>query len=316
VSLFDSALSSASSLTSSAVSGVKDFASSGAGKSLASTALGALGSTGPLAGVATGLLGGVLSSSSAAKKPWGNLSDYMIAQIYACDADGLPLDTELATVMGPITDCNFEAGFNWQSPFENVGPESKAPALMALLQSGQIATVVNALQAAFPSIQNNTIANNAAETAKNIAKDLQGRTGITKMNSRQVFSGMPPIKIPMTMHFRAMQDAEREVMSPLKTLLSWALPQSLAKDGTLTNVIAASSSGASAMVKALFPSRAPLMVAVSYGSQLWAPLVIETITHPLDGPMDSDGHFMYLPVQMMLSTLTALDRNDIPNMYL
>ncbi|HEX8590646.1 hypothetical protein [Pseudomonas sp.] len=311
MSLFDSV---SSSITGGSDIVAAEIQSSGS-TSIISTALGSVADSGTLAGTAVGLLGGVLAASSAASS-WGKMSTYLIAQLYACDADGKQLDSEPNFVMGPITDATFEASLNWQSPFENAGPESKAPALMALLQSGQAATVVNALQAAFPSLASNSTSASAAETAKNVAKDLEGRTGITKLNSRQVFSGMPPIKIPITLHFRAMLDPETEIMVPYRRLLSWLLPQNLAKDGILTEVIASSGSSAANMVKAMFPSTAPLMVGLKYGINNYYPLVIESISHPLDGPIDSSGKWIYRAVQLTLSTLTALDRNDVPKMFI
>lgn len=287
----------------------------GAAGRAASTLLGSVGSPGTLAGAVAGAAGGVFSTLLAEGNSWGNLNPKLLANIYPCDADGVVIVSEASSVVrAPLTDATFEATLNWQSPFEATGPESKAPSLMAMLQTGHLATVIGALQAVNP-IQSETIngvLNDSANKAKQLAKDLEGRTGITKLNSRQVFAGMPPIRIPATLHLRAMTDPEREVLEPYRNLLRWALPQELAEDGILTEVIASTGSPNSSIIRALFPSRAPMMVSMIYGGERYAPLVIESISRPLNVAMDRNGAPVYMAVQLVLATLTALDRNDVP----
>lgn len=276
------------------------------------TVLGKPGNPGEIVGNVLGAIGGAANTYLAGSGNWGYLSPFLLANIYACDADGIIRIDEPLMVTGPMTDSNFEGTFNWQSPFESTGPEAKAPALMAMLQSGSLVPVLNALQAVNP-IQSDTIngaLNSAADKARAIAKDLEGRTGITKLNSRQVFSGMPPVKITFVIHFRAVTDAMSEVVEPYMRLMEWALPQQLAKDGVLTEVIASTGSQNSSMLKAMFPSRSPLLVGLTHGRNRYAPMVIESVSHILDGPLDSTGLPIYRAVQLTLATLTAIDRND------
>lgn len=292
-----------------------------------SIAQGLVGDSEELTGVAMGPEGGVNLKTTGLNvaammlgnegSDWGSMSRHLIARIYACDADGIALPSEVLGVRGPVTDVNFDATLNWQSPFESTGPEAKAPALMAMLQSGSLVPVINAIQAVNP-IQNDTIngvLNDAANKAKQIARDLEGRTGITKLNSRQVFSGMPPIKVTMTMHFRALYDAAQEVMEPYQRLLEFSMPQGLAADGVLTEVIASTGSENSSFIKAMFPSIAPLMVGFVYANNRYPAMVIESISNPLDGPMDGNGRPTFRSVQLTLATLTALDRADIKRMF-
>lgn len=258
---------------------------------------------------------------------WGGLSPHLIGRIYACDADGLPLIGpidgqpdrlyEPLGVSGPCTEMNLESTLNWQSPFENIGPESMRPTLMAMLQSGSLVPVLNAVQASdlIPEGATKDVLNGAAEKLKKIAKELEGRTGITKMNSRQVFAGMPPIKLTLTMHFRAFADAQAEVMEPYQRLLEFSMPQGLAADGVLTEVIAATSSENSSFLKAMFPSIAPLMVGFTYANTRFPAMVVEGISNTLDGPMDKNGRPIYRAVQIVLATLTACDRADIKKFF-
>ena len=279
--------------------------------------IGSVKGTDSIVGNILGSVGGKsFSGNGLSGSPWGNLSKHLIARIYPCDADGN--DLGLGEVFAPITDATFEASFNWQSPFENTGVESKAPALMAMIQTGQIGTVVQAIQAVVPLDSKGFVQEKLtgiANNVKDVAKDLEGRTGITKLNSRQVFSGMPPIKVNFTMHLRAISDTESEVQIPYRKLLKWALPQELAKDGVLTEVLTQSNSENSQFLKALFPSIAPVLVGMTYGNRRFAPMVIESVNHPIDGAMDSQGRQIYMPLQMSIATLTALDQRDVPQLF-
>ena len=280
------------------------------------------GAVGDVTGMCYGDIGGELFGAATGGfligegSDWGKLSEHLIARIYALNNDGTPDITELLAVTGPISDANLELTANWQSPFEGAGPEAKAPALMAMLQSGSLVPVINALQAINP-IKGGAIGaalNQGSDTLKKAVKDLQGRTGITKLNSRQVFSGMPPIKVSFTLYFRAITDAQMEVMDPYQRLLEWTVPQDLAKDGILSEVIKTTDSVES-FIKAMFPSLAPKMVGLTYGNNRYPPMVIESLSHPIDGPMDSSGKPIYRAVQLTLATLTAIDRADVRGLF-
>lgn len=295
-----------------------------------------------VSGMCMGPVGGDLFSGINASSlregegsDWGNLSRHLIARIYACDKDGVALPTEILGVSGPATDVNFEGTLNWQSPFESTGPEAKAPAIMAMLQSGAMIPVINAIQAVNPITNDkvNGFLDGAANKIKQIARDLEGRTGITKLNSRQVFTGMPPIKVTLTLHFRAISDAQTEVVEPYQRLLEFAMPQMLAQDGLVANAIEGSGnveydkflkarttlegvrSAGDNFLKVMFPSSAPMMVGFIYGNNRYPAMVIESISNPLDGPMDSEGRPIQRAVQLTLATLTALDREDIKKLF-
>lgn len=260
-------------------------------------------------------------SSDSGLPQWGNLSKHLIARFYLCDSTGAELNQSrmaeegfsVGDVQAPITEANQEVTLNWQSPFENSGPESKAPTIMALIQTGQIATIANALQAIIPG--DNAASGFLKDAASNSAawaKDLEGRTGITKLNSRQVFSGMPPVKLSMVLHFKAFADPAKEVMEPYQRLYEWSLPKQLAENGVLSELI---TNGGRDFVKSLFPSLAPPLIGFRYGNNRYSPMVIESMSNPLDGPMGRTGLPLYRSVQLTLATLTALDRNDVARIY-
>jgi hypothetical protein len=243
------------------------------------------------------------------------LNENLIARIYPVNPQGIRL-ARGSEIQAPLIDgATLEGAFNWNSPFENAGAESKAPALTAMIQSGAILPIMNSLSGVGGNGKTGQDQGGGMMAdATDALKEFQGKTGITKLNSTQIFSGMPPLKITCTLVFRAFANAKAEVMRPYRQLWEWALPQKLATDGVVAGLIeTATSQGkndAKSYLGALMPSDAPQMVAFEYKSRAFAPMVIENITEPLDSPITKDGDYARLLVPITLSTLSALDKND------
>lgn len=276
-----------------------------------------------LFGVAKGVTGSSIGSvvgsrnqalNSTGLPQWGSLSEHLFAVFYPCDDTGAEqtgTDGLSQSIFGPATDVQFDSTLNWQSPFENSGPESKAPTIMAMLQTGQLAYVAHALQEVIPDGAVGDFTRDLAGKAEQWARDLRGRTGITKLNSRQVFSGMPPVRITMQFHLRAVSDPIAEVVQPYEKLLEWAWPQELAANGIVSEVLTSNGS----VIDAMFPSKAPQMIGWRFGNNRYGPMVIESVGNPLDGPMDKDGNPISRVVQITIATLTALDRRDVAGLF-
>lgn len=206
----------------------------------------------------------------------------------------------------PISDGNQHMSFNWTSPFEGAGAESKIPTISALLQTGSL----NSLVQTVGGLATGNSGSNAASDALSAAF---GRTGITKLNSTQVFNGMPPVKFQVTLHFRALLDPFEEVEQPVQQLLEWAAPQLLANDGVIGSAL---KNGMSAgVINTVFPSLAPQIIAMEYAGKVYSPLVIDDIAKPLTGPTAADGSLVNIAIPMTLSTLTAIDRRDIRALF-
>lgn len=249
----------------------------------------------------TGLNGNLLARIVPVKRdPQGNgwvqsLDVRALNETYSVD-DGFE-------VHAPITDGNSEISQNWNSPFEGAGAESKAPTLSALLQSGTASVDVQAFLA--------TLGGEASITSA--LQSVQGRTGITKLNSTQVFSGMPPVKLSFTMHFRAIRDPQKEVTAPLIQLKQWSVPQLLASDGFLAGALKTGTT--TGILEKIFPSVSPQIVAFSYGDLTYSPMVIENISDPITAPRESSGALISVSVQITMATLTAIDGRDIKSIY-
>ncbi len=231
------------------------------------------------------------------------MNEFLIAKIFVVDSAGIRTGHDSIEVHAPLMDANIEIALNWQSPFENASADQKAPALVAMLQSGAI---IPFLKSAGIIPKESTI-ESMGGLEKNIAK-FKGRTGITKLNSTQIFTGMPPTKITGTLLFRACRNPLLEVETPFRQLMEWVLPQKLSTD-SLIDRGAKLSQGDLSM--ALLPSEAPLMVGVHYKQRYYAPLVVESIGEPLSSPISSDGYYTELVVPITFCSLNALDKDDM-----
>lgn len=217
-------------------------------------------------------------------------------------------------IKAPILDgAEMEYTLNWQSPFEQMGTETKAPALTAMLQSGMLQNVYAGLTG---KIMDSPPSNDS--TVMQTLKDMEGRTGITKLNSTQTFSGMPPVKVTMKLLFRAYSDAESEVMKPITQLLKWALPQKLSNEGTIEKLayaVTGNSQDKHSFLDALLPSISPTLIAMEYKGRIYKPMVIESISDPITSPTTSDGKYAKAEVSITLSSLTAWDQHDIAKTF-
>lgn len=234
---------------------------------------------------------------------WGGLSSHLIASFFAvkkADSDDKKTirwerDMDQPEVLAPLSDANIEFTQNWQSPFENMTPDQSFSSLSAMLQAGGFSSLVSQLQALFPSFE-------GLDSMAQQLKTLEGKSNLTKLNSTQIFSGMPPVQIPVTAHFRAFKDAAAEVRDPVNQLIEWSLPKYLAPVGPLSEAI-----GGNAQ---LFPSEVPQIIGLRYADMVLAPLVMERIPYPMSGPRDRNGILMRADLQIQLASLTAWDRQD------
>jgi hypothetical protein len=241
---------------------------------------------------------------------WDGLSPHLLAHFYPVvrKVEGTTVlwqrDPDGAEVIAPITDGQVEQRANWLSPFENQTPDARLSSLSAMFQSAGFIPLLNAFQ---QYLQAQGIQSPLLDSAKNQLTTLEGRTAVTKLNSTQIFSGMPPLTITVTAHFRALYDSSAEVEDPMHQLMAWAAPKKLAQQGIVGNTIDSNTRGA---VRTIYPSEAPQIIAMQYANMLLKPLVIEAIPYELTGPRDSDGRLIRAAVTMTLQTLMAMDKDD------
>lgn len=257
---------------------------------------------------------------------FGRLNEHLIASIYEVDRAGNAKDGE--TVRAPFTEASLEVSLGWQSPFEAMGPESTSPTLLAMVQSGSASDLISAFgSGTFGGLLTKGL-NGVVEgltggtlNFEGLVSSGVGRTGLTKMNSTQVFTGMPPIKINATVLFRAWKNAKTEVEEPFDRLMGWALPQCLQKDSWLTGMFGGGEArtcsggdgGSAGGLDALLPSLTPKMVGLTYKGRTYKPLVIESVGFPMDSPITADGRYTELLVPVTFATWQTFDAKDWSN---
>jgi hypothetical protein len=241
---------------------------------------------------------------------WGGLSPHLLLTL--CEVhippsgDWTRPETDYSvSVVAPITDGELEQTHNWNSPFESQTLDSSAGlhAFSAALQMGIGAKVANDLGKLLPPGPVSDLVSKFGASAGAVA----GRTGITKLNSTQIYNGTPPLKMTLTLLFRALVDPVAEVKAPVAQLFAWAAPKRLAPYG-LADLVTGQAGGSA--LRTVYPSEVPSMVSVMYGGSVYSPMVIESISKSMTSPIDRNGNPTFTTVQLSLSSLTALDRQD------
>lgn len=251
------------------------------------------------------------SANSVLSSDWTGLSDHLIARFYPVRrvVEGTtvrwPREAGSVEVHAPLTDGNLEQTANWTSPFENHTADAKLSSLSSMFQIGGFEAIINALQQYQPD---NQMFSGALDRARQQSQTLEGRTAVTKLNSTQVFSGMPPMKLTVTAHFRALWDSIAEVQEPMNQLMAWAVPKKLAAQGLVGNSLDRSTT--EGLLRTVYPSETPQIIAMEYADMLFKPMVIESIPYPLTGPRDSNGRLIAGTMTLSLATLTAIDKAD------
>lgn len=208
-------------------------------------------------------------------------------------------------VRAPLIDADLSASISWTSPFETTSSQQALPTMKAMLESGVLAPMLQNMGSGSGFI------GKKLQQAADIAQKFEGRTGITKLNSMQVLSGMPPVKFSVTALFSAWIDPLTEVEDCFDRLMTWALPAHLEEDGSVLSRTIRKAQGDE--VEVFLPSKAPSLIGMHYKGCTYLPLVIESISKALDSPIDFYGRHVSLAVPMTLCTLSAIDRSDWAN---
>lgn len=254
-------------------------------------------------------------TQQAAVKPlssdWTGLNKNLIATFRAVKREKVGDQVQWIGVPGspvvetPITDANIEHTINWQSAFENVGADQRFSSLSALLQTGALAPLGMLWDQFIQQIPESVLQGFGInrQGAASALKALEGRSSVTKLNSTQVFNGLPPMKISFTAHFRADSSPLDEVEKPLNQLIAWALPKSIVDDGVLAQV-------AQGNFQSPWPSETPTIIGMQFAGSSFQPLVIESIPYPLSAPRDPDGRMLSAQVPIVVASLSAWDARD------
>lgn len=249
---------------------------------------------------------GVAFGSNAATSNWGSIHPDLIAQFMQIDAKGEPTGVAFAAL---VKDGNVEQSLEWRSPFENMNADSRNPVLTAFAQTGALGELTQALGGKSENGEQGE--KGKWQRLSDFSDAHAGRSGITKVNSRQVYSGHAPLKIEMTLILRAWQDPQSEVIAPFTALQQMAYPAKIAENVIDEAANGEREAGMGNTIDALmFPSEAPKFVRLTYKGETYPPLVIESIGKPLDAPYSPMGD-IFLEVPVSLQSYQSLDFADI-----
>jgi hypothetical protein len=268
-----------------------------------------------------------LSGNTLSSK-WDGLNLSLFAFLQEAGFDGKKInDTKNATIVAaPFTEGQIESKQNWTSYYEQKGVEGMRPALAYGAQSGLFLDLAKSLRDSKDVESLNKLNGSGSIAGKyatagaiDILKKAEGRHGMTKVNSRQIYSGSTPVTIPLTLKFRAFEDPAKEVEEPIDQLWQWTLPKEIIAGSALSNFLNRKTGGGAVetLVESLLPSRIPSMLWLQLGggsgARSFSPMVIESMGHPLKVPRSKDGEMLNVEVQLSLSTLTAMDVLDWKN---
>ena len=258
---------------------------------------------------------------------WGEINKDLLAQIYTVDKHGVR--TGKMTVECAITEGNFDLVNQYSNPFSGANLDQKFPTLMGAIQSGVGVATLGSLAQLTADVTNTAIKKVAGSDNKLLARlgqsinsleaqlnqavegslidtiiektgqkivSLEGKSNLTKVNSTMVYVSTEPIRLQLTLFFRAWENAKLEVEKPLKQLQQWALPVEL---------------GESLLTDGLFPSIAPPFIAISHAGNTYLPLLIESMSTPLVTERDRHMNRLAATVTLSLVSRTAWDAKDI-----
>jgi len=201
----------------------------------------------------------------------------------------VPKDLKDVVVVGKIVSDNVELNANWESTLEGSNAESGFSFTTALAQSGLLESF----------------------TKSNV---LIGRTLTNKTEAIQVFKGIEPQTINLTLEFVAKRDSFLEVEAPLMALLKMASPQ-------LTN--GASVYAINKTIEMLkgeqeditkLAGEIPFDIVVNLGNKRYnaSKYIITNVSSDRDElKLDKKGNNIYRQVNVTLKSKQALMRDEI-----
>ena len=240
---------------------------------------------------------------------YGVISKHKFAVFSECDKQGNWIaDLPIVAVM--LTDGEKTIESNYQTPFDSSNPEHKMPTLMASLQTGELVEAIGNI------VGTNGVLQAAADLTdpltsgiRNLAKSAEGKTNLTKINTTQVFTSTASIRISLSLFLIALRDPLVEVEHKIAQLEAWSLPKYLSSRGLAENI---SQNG---VAEGIFSGVVPPFISISFHGKTYAPFVIESVSSPLNAPINEDGNRLNLAFNVNLLSRAAWDASDIKKLY-
>lgn len=122
--------------------------------------------------------------------------------------------------------------------------------------------------------------------AAGVAQTMTGMTLVQTFNTRQTWQSNQPTAFTLELVLYALEDAVAEVMKPLQQIEKWIAPDA----GGVGSI--------------------PDKVLLNIGTKvIYKDVVINSMSHPLDKEIDSQGNFVRATVNLQLSTETMVSKD-------
>jgi len=205
--------------------------------------------------------------------------------------DILPEDLREVTVTGKVLSDDESLSASWESALEGSSVDNSLSTTSALMQTGVYSRLFE------------------------VGQKYVGKTLISEHESLQVFRGVEPLTLNVTLEFVALEDAFLEVELPIQYLYKMATP--LLNDGITESVLTVAKNfmSGSATVKSLekYFGDVPNMVTLDYlGKRFVSKYVIESISTSRDEmKLTKEGYSIRREVNLSLKSYRAINRDDI-----
>jgi hypothetical protein len=177
-----------------------------------------------------------------------------------------PIGGQDVTVVGYMTEeCQLSLRSLWESPFEG------------------------------DSVGNAGVVDKGAS----IVQASTDATSKTRWNSQQVWEGIEPPEVSLTLRFMAYSNAKNEVDLPIRYLMQMASPELLEK-------LPVDSNGA---------GRVPDAAMFNLGRRFISPMRISEVSYNVNAPRTKDGSFAYNTVTITAAPKQMINKSQIPNFF-
>lgn len=133
-----------------------------------------------------------------------------------------------------------------------------------------------------------------ADKAFSIGQTQSGVTSKTIYNSRLTWEGANPLEFALVLHLTAYKDAKREVDDPIRYLSMMSSPE----------------------LKGTPLGQIPQLVMLDIGRKLKASVFIKSVSYNFAAPKTKNGNFLFNTVTVNCSTDGAVNKSQIPKIFL
>jgi len=205
----------------------------------------------------------------------------------------IPDDLKDIHIVGKLVSDDESNNVNWESSLENMNAENKFSTTSALLQTGMLEKLI--------------FGENKGQ--------LSGRTYVSKQQSIQIFKGVEPMNLNLTIEFVALRDTYKEVEAPLQYLYKFQAP--VLGDGIVNTMTTSlmdifKNNKISTSEKMSYFGYIPFDLVIDYaGKRFNSVYVLTSVSTSRDKiRVTKDGHTIKRQVSLSFKSKKALERDD------